>query len=184
MKKFHGKTVLLLLAFTALAILLSRFLSFYISSSLRLSFEYFPIILTGICFGPLAGAVVGGLTDFIGSTLLAKEGFFPLLIVGPILAGYIAGYTAKYMFTGKEKYWKYAVLSIIVDLLCNLTWGSYALSLQKEQPFVNLLISRAPLKLGIAAVDTFLVTTAFRALQPLIYGRPAMAAAEVEEASE
>ena len=83
MKKFNIKTLATLSMFTAVSVILARFLGFYLTESTRVSFEYFVIVLAGMCFGPLAGAVVGGLSDLIGATLLSAFGFYPPMIVGP-----------------------------------------------------------------------------------------------------
>lgn len=156
----------------AVSIVLSRLLGFYVTPSLRVSFEYFPIILSGILFGPIAGMVVGGLADFLGATLFSGLGFFPPLIVGPILAGLLSGLFAKLVFKNKlDRWWKYLVLGISVDLLCNLLWGSYALSLMLGSPFLPYLALRAPVKLGIAVIDAHLIFGVHRALRPVFSNR-------------
>jgi len=153
----------------ALSIVLSRLLGFYLTPSLRVSFEYFPIILAGIIFGPIAGAVVGGLSDFLGSALLSGQGFFPPLIVGPILAGLLSGLMATYLFKNKlDSWWKYVLLGMSVDLLCNLLWGTFALSLLFSSPFLPYLALRAPIKLGIAIIDAHLIFAVHRALRPVL----------------
>ncbi|NLW65305.1 MAG: folate family ECF transporter S component [Clostridiales bacterium] len=172
MKQTHIRTIAMLAVFTAVSIILSRFLGIYVTPSLRLSFEYFPIILAGICFGPAAGAVVGGLSDFLGATVLSGLGFFPPLIAGPILAGLTSGLMAKYFFHNDlDKWWKYILIGLAADLLCNFVWGSYALSLLTGTPFLTLLALRAPLKAGIAVADSYLVFAVHRAILPVLLGK-------------
>lgn len=169
MKKFNIRTLSTLSMLIAVSIVLSRLLGFYLTPSLRVSFEYFPIILAGICFGPFAGMVVGGLSDFLGSTLFSGLGFFPPLIVGPILAGFMAGIFAKYVFRNKlDLWWKYIVLVMSVDLLCNLLWGTFALSLLNGSPFLPYLAIRAPIKICIAVADAHLVFGVHKALRPVL----------------
>lgn len=171
MKKERIKILSALSVFTAASIILSRLLGFYIAPSLRVSFEYFPIILAGFCFGPSAGAAVGFISDFLGATVLSGLGFYPPIIIGPALAGFLSGLTAKYMLADSAKRWKFFVGSIIVDLLCNLVYGSFSLSLLSGTPFATLLALRTPLKLGIALVDAYLVTEIRRAILPLLRGQ-------------
>ena len=136
--------------FTAISIILARFLAFYLSESMRVSFEYFSIILAGVCFGPLAGAVVGGLSDFLGATVLSGLGFYPPLLLGPVFAGFLAGVCSKYLFKGRlDRWWKVMVLCLFCELTANLLWGSFALSLMTKTPFPLLLAARTPLKLAI-----------------------------------
>ena len=169
MKKLNIRTISMLSMLIAVSIVLSRFLGFYMTESLRVSFEYFPIILSGIIFGPIAGAVVGGLSDLLGSLLFSGAGFFPPLIVGPILAGLIAGIFAKYIFKNKIDRWrKYIVLVVSVELLCNLLWGTFALSLLYGSPFLPYLAVRAPIKICIAIVDAHLVFAVHKALRHVL----------------
>ena len=169
MKKFNIRTLSMLSMLIAVSIVLSRLLGFYLTESLRVSFEYFPIIFAGIIFGPVAGAIVGGLSDFLGSTLFSGLGFFPPLIVGPILAGLLSGLFAKYIFKNKlDLWWKYIALVMSVDLLCNLLWGTYALSLLFGTPFLPYLAIRAPIKLCIAVADAHLVFAVHKALRPVL----------------
>ena len=169
MKKFTIRTISTLSMLIAVSIILSRLLGFYLTESLRVSFEYFPVILSGIIFGPLAGAVVGGLSDFLGSALFSGAGFFPPLMVGPILAGFLAGVVAKYIFVNKlDRWWKYIVLVVSVELLSNLLWGSFALSLLYGSPFLPYLAMRAPIKIVIAIADAHLVYAVHKALRPIL----------------
>jgi ECF transporter S component (folate family) len=169
MKKFSVRTLALLAMFTAVSIVLARLLGFYVTPSLRVSFEYFPIILAGVFFGPLAGAVVGGLADFIGATILSGLGFFPPLIVGPILAGLLAGLLSRYIFHNEiGAWWKVMVIVGIADLGANLLWGSFALSLMTGTSYEALLALRIIPKLVIAFVDAQFVFALNRALHPLI----------------
>jgi hypothetical protein len=63
------------------------------------SFEYFPILLAGVCFGPLAGAS-SAVSPIFGSDAFIGLGFFPPLIGRTILAGLLSGLLAKYAFRG------------------------------------------------------------------------------------
>ena len=55
-----------------------------------------------------------------------------------------------------------------VDLLCNLLWGTYALSLLFGTPFLPYLAIRAPIKLCIAVADAHLVFAVHKALRPVL----------------
>ena len=58
----------------------------------RITFENFPIILSGYCFGPVVGGMVGIATDLI-SYLLSNQVYPPNLIVtaGAFLIGFVSG---------------------------------------------------------------------------------------------
>lgn len=155
--------------FTAVSIILARFLGFYLTESLRLSFEYFSIILAGICFGPVAGAIVGGLSDFLGATIISGLGFYPPLLLSPVFAGLISGLLAKYVFHNRLDNWRKVMLvCIITELLSNLLWGTFALSMLYNSPFIALFAVRAPVKAVVMIIDAQLVFAVHKALQPLL----------------
>ena len=163
------RAIALVAMLTAVSMILSRLLGFYLTPSLRVSFEYFPILLAGICFGPAAGALTGALADFLGATVLSGLGFNPLMIVGPTLAGLLAGLLTRYVFGGRpDRWWKLALACVLPDLLCNCLWGTFALSVMYGAPFGAYLALRAPLKIGIAAADAAVVLALHRALQPVL----------------
>ncbi|NLV87154.1 MAG: folate family ECF transporter S component [Clostridiales bacterium] len=169
MKKMSTRMLALLGLFIAISIILARFLAFYLSDSMRVSFEYFSIILAGVCFGPLAGAVVGGVSDFLGATVLSGLGFYPPLLLGPVLAGFLAGVFSKYVFRGRlDRWWKVMTICLVCEIAANLLWGSFALSLMTKTPFHLLLAARAPLKLAIMVIDAQLVFAVHKGLLPLL----------------
>lgn len=75
---------------TALAVVLARFLSFAPNETTRYSLETLPILLSGLLFGPAAGAMVGFASDFLGC-LFSPYGYNPLLCLPPLLLGLWAG---------------------------------------------------------------------------------------------
>ena len=50
----------------AISIVCGKYLAFSVGEFLRFSFENLPIILSGILFGPAAGALVGIVADLVG----------------------------------------------------------------------------------------------------------------------
>lgn len=84
------KTVAYCAVFAALAVILSRFLGFHVGETMRISIEAVPMVLAGIFFGPVPGALVGFVADFIGC-MFSPFGFNPMLIMPPILYGLFGG---------------------------------------------------------------------------------------------
>lgn len=74
----------------ALAILLRRILNLRLPYSLGiLSFSGFPIILAGFLFGPVAGAVTGGVSDILGYPLFPEGPYLPHFTLTACLTGAI-----------------------------------------------------------------------------------------------
>ena len=76
MKSLTTKRLSLLAMFIALQIVLSKFLMLQLAPSVRLSIDSVPILLAGLWFGPLAGALVGTLADFLGTLLFDRGRLF------------------------------------------------------------------------------------------------------------
>ena len=94
-KTFTIKLICYCAVFTAMSVVLSRFLGYAPNTSMRFSIESVPVFLSGLLFGPIPGAIVGFTADFIGC-LFSPYGYNPIFCVPPILYGLFAGLFAKY----------------------------------------------------------------------------------------
>lgn len=54
-----------------------------------LNFGGFPIVLSGLIMGPVAGGIVGGVSDVVGYPLAPRAPYFPHFTLTAILAGVI-----------------------------------------------------------------------------------------------
>lgn len=144
---------------TALEIVLSRFLSFSVWNQ-KIGFAFAATAVAGMMFGPLGGAVVGGLADFVGALLFPIGAYFP----GFTLTNAILGAVFGLMFYTAPKYellddpnvrlktlldknafvlgvWSF--LCAFVDLLiCTLVLNSLWISVLYKTPFRELLLTR------------------------------------------
>lgn len=166
MKKIKTKSLAVVGVLTAIAIILARFLGFYATQEIRISFEGIPIILAGFWFGPITGALVGGISDFLGAVIGGK-GFYPPLIVAPIALGLISGLFGKYLHVSSGKSWKLIVAVIISEIICSIFVGTLPLSWLYEAPYLELLLLRLPWKAAVAVCNCTFVVVINRAL----YGR-------------
>ena len=73
----------------AISIVLARFLSYAPFGSVRWSLDKFPLFLSGMLFGPLAGSMTGLVADAAGSMM--QYGFNPILCPPAILYGLFGG---------------------------------------------------------------------------------------------
>ena len=78
-------------ALVAISIVCGKYLAINLGQALRFSFENLPIILAGIMFGPIVGAVVGGVSDLVGALLVYGGDMNPLVTVGAVSIGLISG---------------------------------------------------------------------------------------------
>ncbi len=88
--KITTKTMVFCALLAALSVVLARLSGFMPDESTRFSIEAVPILLAGILFGPLPGALVGFAADFVGC-LFSSFGYNPIFCIPPILYGLFGG---------------------------------------------------------------------------------------------
>ena len=74
----------------AMSIVLGKYLAIRGGEVLRFSFENLPILLSGMMFGPLVGAIVGVIADLLGC-LLVGYAINPVVTLGAALIGLCGG---------------------------------------------------------------------------------------------
>ena len=126
-KTFSTQNLVMMAALIAMQIILARFLSIQASDTLRISFESIPVILAGMWLGPLPGAVVAVLADFLGTVLSGYGTWFPPLVLGPLSVGVLSGVSTKYLFRSPlaetRDTWKVAAIVVTVGLLNSFVFG-------------------------------------------------------------
>ena len=146
---------------TAMAVIMARVLGIPLSESARISFETIPIFLAGMLFGPVAGVLVGFISDLIGS--LMSFGFNPILCITPILVGLSGGLFRPML--KDERLWSIALAYLPPMVLGCWLWQSFALAMvfggeakaAKMAYFVTKLAERGILFSLVFAIDVLIV---------------------------
>ena len=92
----------------------------------RFSIEAVPIFLAGMLFGPLPGALVGFVADFVGC-LFSGYGYNPMFCVPPILYGLCAGLFQP-LLVKKTSIPTIALSFLPAIALGSILWQSFALA--------------------------------------------------------
>lgn len=145
---------------TALSVVLARLLTVIPSEVSRFSLEAVPIILSGLLFGAVPGALVGFAADLIGC-LFSPFGYNPIFCLPPILYGLWAGLLRRYVWR-RPTVWRVALAVFPAAALGSVLWQSMALALvyggeAKEVFFLAKLVSRGIQFALTASVDTLIV---------------------------
>ncbi len=74
----------------AISIVCGKYLAIPGGTVLRFSFENLPVLLSGVAFGPLVGAVVGAVADLIGSVMVGYT-INPVVTLGAATVGLLGG---------------------------------------------------------------------------------------------
>lgn len=137
-----ARTIALFAMFVALQVVLSKFLMLQLSGSIRLSVDSVPILLSGLWFGPLAGALVGLMGDALGTLLFPTAGaYYPPLTLAYILIGLIAGALGR-LLCAKKRGVRISVSVAAAEIIGSLLYKTFALSRLFEAPFAVMLASR------------------------------------------
>ncbi len=101
--------------FSTISFVCGKFLAFNVGDTLRFSFENLPIILSGMLFGPMVGAVTGLAADIIGCILRGYT-------INPIVtfAAAFIGFSSGLVFDLSKKI-RINLGIIITVLFCHIT---------------------------------------------------------------
>ncbi len=124
----------------ALSIVCGKFLQFPVGEALRFSFENLPILLAGMVFGPLAGALVGTVADLIGC-LAVGYAINPLVTLGAAAIGLIGGGVyrlAKELPLG----WRVTLAVAAAHLVGSVVIKTFGLAQFYTLPFTELMLWR------------------------------------------
>lgn len=153
MKRLNIRNIAMMGVLIALDVVATRFLGFS-TLTIRISFGSVFIILAGLWFGPLEGALVGGIGDMIGC-LIAGTGFYPPLMLSPILFGTLIG-LLRPVAVKKPSIFKVGTVITFANIVTTLFLTTWGLSLLYGTSFQALFVSRIPQFIVNTAVCTAL----------------------------
>lgn len=117
MKLNLTRRMVLMALLVALGIVLTRFLSlrFAIGSieGVRIGFGGFPSIFGGIILGPIAGGIIGAITDVLGFLINPMGPYMPHFTITAALTGAIPGFIYIYLLKRKST-WLNLLLAISI----------------------------------------------------------------------
>ena len=141
----------------AISILMGKYLAIRGGDVMRFSLENTPIILSGIAFGPGAGALVGLVADLVGCVMVGYT-INPLVALGAVAIGLISGFVprilAKVNINGKMSL---AITVAIAHLIGSVVIKTVGLSSYYDMPLVILMLWRVLNYLIVGALDGIVV---------------------------
>lgn len=175
--KLSARTAANMGLLTAVSIVLTRVFGVMVPiagvGALRLSFGEIPIMLTGVLFGPLPGALTGIAADVVGYLINAHGGpYFPGFTLSSALVGFIPGMVLGRGQVKLTPFWVAAVVffaDVVTGILLNTLW----VSILYGQGFFVLLPMRLLARLVTLPLYTITVYWAARAYQAYQNGRAA-----------
>ncbi|MCR5685297.1 MAG: folate family ECF transporter S component [Lachnospiraceae bacterium] len=148
-KIFDTKEFVILAACVAVEIVLSRFLSITAWDT-KYSLGFIAVMVAAMLYGPIAGGLVGAMSDLLGALL------FP---IGP----YFAGFTLTAFLTGllfglllhkKPNVVKLVIAVVINQFILTLLLNTFWITVLYTTPFVPLLSTRVTQSVVMTVVQT------------------------------
>ena len=141
----------------AISILMGKYLAIRGGDVMRFSLENTPIILSGIAFGPGAGALVGLVADLVGCVMVGYT-INPLVTLGAVAIGLISGFVprilAKININGRLML---AITVAVAHLIGSVVIKTVGLSAYYDMPLVILMLWRVLNYLIVGALDGIVV---------------------------
>ncbi len=157
---------------TALSVVIGIFCKNFLNFGnglFRITFENFPIILSGIMFGPVVGACVGAASDVVSYFLSTQSlAITPIVTIGAALIGAVSGVVSHYIVK-KEGVWRIILSALSAHAVGSMIVKSFGLYVY----YGWAVLVRVPLYIVIAAVEIILMCFIFKnkAFSKLIYGK-------------
>ena len=139
MNKERTKEIVMLGLLVAFHVILSRWLSIN-AWNIKIGFAFLAVYIGAYFYGPIGGAVVGGLGDILGALLFPIGAYFPGFTLNCALTGVIFGL----LLGKKQTNLKIGVAVILNELGISLWITPLWLSILYGSPYWPLIVSRLP----------------------------------------
>ena len=141
----------------ALSIICGKYLALPVGNVLRFSFENLPILLAGMMFGPITGALVGIVADVLGCVMVAYT-INPLVTLGAACIGLLGG--ILFRLTKKlPLLWQTCITVILTHLVASVVVKTFGLAAYYDMPFHILLLWRLLNYAVVGVVEWLLLYT-------------------------
>ncbi|MBP0963173.1 MAG: folate family ECF transporter S component [Oscillospiraceae bacterium] len=147
---------------TAMQIIFSRLLSYSVWN-MKIGLAFVPVMLAGMVFGPLAGALVGGLSDFIGALLFPIGPYFPGFTLTAALTGAMFGWVLH----KRQHFGRVCGVVLFNQLVLGLLVNSFWISVLYGSSYTGLLLSRLLQYAILVPIEVIITWIFVRALTPV-----------------
>lgn len=144
--KISTKKLVYISILTTLAIILTRVFSIRIPfmgvEGIRIGFGALPIIFAGVALGPVAGGLVGAISDLLGFFINPMGAYMPHFTLTSMLTGLLPGVMICYLFRGKINFKTLIVTVGITQIITAIIMVPYFMNSLFGIPFTVSLPPR------------------------------------------
>ena len=137
MKKGKVNLIAYLGSLVALEIILSRFLSFN-AWNIKIGFNFVPIVVAALLFGPMPAGIVAAMGDFLGAILFPIGAYFPGFTAIAFLTGIVFGVFLYKKQSAARTFCAVVINQLVFSFLLNSLW----ISILYGSPYLPLLATR------------------------------------------
>lgn len=138
-KKLDAKTIATMGLLMALQLVLTRFVSIE-TPIVRIGFDFLPIAIMGMLFGPWLSGVAVAMTDIIGISLFARTApFFPGFTLSAFLTAAVYG---LFLYKKPKTLLRVALAVIMVTIVINLGLNTLWLSMIYDKAMIVIFPAR------------------------------------------
>ena len=151
------RITIILALMVAISILMGKYLAVRGGDVMRFSLENTPIILSGIAFGPGAGALVGLVADLVGCVMVGYT-INPLVALGAAAIGLVSGFVPRILAKiNVNSKLKLATTVAVAHLVGSVVIKTLGLSAYYDMPLVILMLWRVLNYLIVGVLDGVVV---------------------------
>jgi len=154
------KTLTYCALLAALSVAMARLFGLMPNEYSRFSIESIPTFLAGMLFGPIAGGLVGFVSDFVGC-MFSGFGYNPMFCLPPILYG-VCGGLFRWFLAKKLSLVRLLIAYAVPVVFGSVLWQSFALDFVYDTGFLLMLSTRSVQFAITLAVNVVIVNLLFR----------------------
>ncbi len=164
----HNKirNILLVGLFIALEIILTRFLSVE-SPIVRISFEFIPIAISAILFGPVTAGIGAAIADVLGMMIFPKGPYFPGFTLSAFVSGFLYGII---LYKKKITIMRTLAAVLAVIITCSLALNTIWLLFLTDKGAYAIITARLIKSLVFIPIQTIMIYTVWKYTGPIING--------------
>lgn len=162
MKKIKIKDMILISLLIGLNIVIARFLSINVWNT-KIGFAFLTVFVAAYIYGPIGGAIVGGMGDLIGALLFPVGPFYPAFTITACLLGIVFGLFLHHKDNVKNIIFAVLINELVLSLLLNTFW----ISILYNASFTALLITRSIQAIIMIVVEIISIKLLIKALPSL-----------------
>ncbi len=162
MKKMSLQAMCHCAVLVALEVVLNRFCSIQ-TPFLKIGFSFVAVVMGAMMYGPLGGAVVGGIGDMVGALMFPFGPYHPGFSICGAMMGVMYGLfldQSSVRFDNSRLHlWPNVIVPVVINcvvfaLLLNTLWIS---QLYDSKTYLGYFLSRIPQEVGMGCVKLVLI---------------------------